>query len=129
MEENWVKVLNLGKQERVSATGDLFIGAVERQSFVTEADSASIRIGVVTFKDGAVNRYHSHTFDQVLLITDGEGIVQVEGQPEQKVTVGDLIFVPAGERHWQGAEPGKNMSHLTGATPQKPQSELARGVS
>jgi quercetin dioxygenase-like cupin family protein len=109
--------MNLGRQERAPATGDLFIGTVERQSFVTDADSANIRIGVVTFKNGAVNRFHSHTFDQVLLVTEGEGIVQVEGQPEQRITAGDLIFVPAGERHWHGAAPGKTMSHLTVATP------------
>jgi quercetin dioxygenase-like cupin family protein len=114
-----VKIINLGEPPRVPATGDLFIGAVERQSFVTDADSVSIRIGVVTFKDGAVNRFHAHTFDQVLLVTDGEGIVQVEGKPEHRIKIGDLIFVPAGERHWHGAAPGKNMSHLTVATPGK----------
>jgi quercetin dioxygenase-like cupin family protein len=116
-EEDAVKILNLNKQERMPATGDLFIGSVERQNFVSDADSGTIRIGQVTFKDGAVNKYHSHTFDQVLLVTDGEGIVQVEGQPEHRITAGDLIFVPAGERHWHGAAPGKTMSHLTVATP------------
>jgi quercetin dioxygenase-like cupin family protein len=102
---------------RVPATGDLFIGSVERQAFVDENDSGQVRVNVVTFKDGAVNRYHSHTFDQVLVVTEGEGIVQVEGQPEQHVTIGDVIFVPAGERHWHGAAPGKTMAHLTVATP------------
>jgi 4-carboxymuconolactone decarboxylase len=112
-----VKILNLKREERVPASGDLFIGSVERQSFVTDTDSTSLRIGQVTFKNGAVNRYHAHTFDQVLLVTEGEGIVQAEGQPEQRVSTGDLIFVPAGERHWHGAAPGKSMSHLTVATP------------
>jgi 4-carboxymuconolactone decarboxylase len=114
-----MKIVNLSQPEHVPATGDLFIGTVDRQSFVGEGDSATLRVAVVTFHDGAVNKFHTHTFDQVLLVTAGEGIVQVEGQPEQHVGIGDLIFVPAGERHWHGAAPGKSMSHLTVSTPGK----------
>jgi quercetin dioxygenase-like cupin family protein len=112
-----VKVVRMEESARVPATGDLFVGRVQRQSVVGEDDSDQLRIGVVTFLDGAVNKYHSHSFDQVLVITEGEGIVQVEGQPERRVTTGDVIFVPRGERHWHGAAAGKTMGHLTVATP------------
>lgn len=114
-----MKITRMSPTERIPATGDLFVGKVERQAVVGEADSRQVRIGVVTFYDGAVNRFHHHTFDQVLVITEGEGIVQVEGQPERPVTVGDVIFIPAGESHWHGAAPGRTMSHLTVATPGK----------
>ena len=112
-----MKITHIGSGTRSPATGALFVGAVEREALVTEGDSPQVRVNVVTFKDGAVNKLHRHTFDQVLVITEGEGIVQVEGQPEHRVTVGDVIFVPAGERHWHGAAPGRTMSHLTIATP------------
>jgi quercetin dioxygenase-like cupin family protein len=109
--------MRMSADARVPATGDLFVGTVQRQTLVGEEDSKQVRVGVVTFKDGAVNKMHAHTFDQVLVITEGEGIVQREGEPEQRVTVGDVIFIPAGERHWHGAAPGKTMSHMTVATP------------
>ena len=112
-----MKIVRMSADSREPATGDLFIGRVQRQSLVTDADSQQIRVGVVTFLDGAVNKFHNHTFDQVLVVTEGEGIVQVEGQAERPVAVGDVIFVPAGERHWHGAAPGKTMSHMTVATP------------
>lgn len=112
-----MKIVRINAAERVPATGNLFIGRAERQVLVGDADSRQVRVNVVTFKDGAVNRLHHHTFDQVLIITEGEGIVQVEGQPERRVSVGDVIFIPAGERHWHGAAPGQTMSHLTVATP------------
>jgi quercetin dioxygenase-like cupin family protein len=112
-----MRIVRISADQRVPATGDLFVGPVERQNVVGEGDSKQLRIGVVTFKNGAVNKLHRHTFDQVLVVTEGEGIVQVEGQPEQRIMVGDVIFVPAGERHWHGAAPGKTMSHLTVATP------------
>jgi len=112
-----MKITHLGSGTRSPATGALFVGAVEREALVNERDSPQVRVNVVTFKDGAVNILHRHTFDQVLVITEGEGIVQVEGQPERPVSVGDVIFIPAGERHWHGAAPGQTMSHLTIATP------------
>jgi 4-carboxymuconolactone decarboxylase len=114
-----MQIVRMSADARVPATGDLFIGTVERQNLVGETESSQIRVGLVSFKDGAVNRFHSHTFDQVLIVIEGDGIVQVEGQPEHNVTAGDVIFVPAGERHWHGAAPGKSMSHLTVATPGK----------
>lgn len=112
-----MKIIRMDLAPRVPATGNLFVGAVERQVLVGEPDSSQVRVNVVTFKDGAVNKLHRHTFDQVLVITAGEGIVQVDGEPEHRVTVGDVIFIPAGERHWHGAAPGQTMSHLTIASP------------
>src|SRR5262249_29126069 len=107
----------MSPDQRVPATGDLFIGPVERQNVVGEGDSKQIRIGVVTFKDGAVNKFHRHTFDQVLSVTEAKGMVKAEGHPYQRIAEGDVILCAAGERHWHGAAPGKTMSHLTVATP------------
>lgn len=112
-----MKVMRISPSSRVPATGDLFVGKVERQALVGEDESGQIRVGVVVFTDGAVNKMHHHTFDQVLVINEGEGIVQAEGHPEQRVSAGDVIFIPAGTRHWHGAAPGKTMSHITVATP------------
>src|SRR5438046_3715304 len=112
-----MKIVRMSADSREPATGDLFIGRVQRQSLVTDADSQQLRVGVVTFHDGAVNKFHHHTFDQVLVVVEGEGIVQLEGEPEQRITTGDVVFVPAGERHWHGAAKGKTMSHLTVSTP------------
>ena len=112
-----MKIVRMEPSARVPTGGDLFVGSVERQVVVTESDSELVRVGVVTFKDGAVNKMHSHTFDQVLVITEGEGIIQKEGDAERRVTVGDVIFIPKGERHWHGAAPGQTMSHMTVSTP------------
>ncbi|HEY3079762.1 MAG TPA: cupin domain-containing protein [Chloroflexota bacterium] len=112
-----MKVVRIDPGKREPATGALFIGTVARQAVIGEGDSGQLRVGVVTFQDGAVNKFHRHTFDQVLVVTEGEGIVQAKGQPQQRVTAGDVIFVPAGEVHWHGAAPGRTMSHLTVATP------------
>jgi 4-carboxymuconolactone decarboxylase len=112
-----VKIVRMEPSARVPTGGDLFVGSVERQVIVAEGEAQLVRVGVVTFKDGAVNKMHSHTFDQVLVITEGEGIIQKEGEAERRVTTGDVILIPAGERHWHGAAPGQTMSHMTVSTP------------
>ncbi|TAK22686.1 MAG: cupin domain-containing protein [Chloroflexota bacterium] len=107
-----MKIERLSKESRIAHGGPLFIGAVQRQPIVGEEDSQTIRVTNVSFYDGAINKFHSHSFDQVLVMTEGEGIVQVQGEPERRITVGDIVFFKAGEVHWHGAAPGQNMSHL-----------------
>jgi quercetin dioxygenase-like cupin family protein len=64
-----------------------------------------------TFRDGARNRLHTHTTDQILIVTAGEGIVATEHE-ERTVRAGDVAYIPAGERHWHGAKPGMDMTHF-----------------
>lgn len=112
-----MKIVRMESSARTPGGGDLFIGQIERQGLVGEGEAGELRVATVTFLDGAVNKMHHHTFDQVLVITEGEGIVQRDGEPERRVSVGDVILIPAGERHWHGAAPGRTMTHLTVATP------------
>ena len=90
-----------------------YTGTVERKQLVDETETPQFRISLISFKKGATNRIHSHGFDQAVLITEGEGIVQVEGAPERPVSPGDVIFFPAGERHLHGPVPGREVSYLT----------------
>lgn len=103
------------RQDREQAApdaGDIFIGSVFRQNLVAEGDAPSLRVTAVTFDDGARNRWHHHSTEQVLVITHGEGIV-ANGHETLHVTPGDVVLIPAGERHWHGAEDGKSMTHLS----------------
>ena len=65
----------------------------------------------VNFGIGVRNKFHSHTLEQVLIVTEGKGIVATE---KEQITVvpGDIIFVPPGEKHWHGAAKGSAFSHL-----------------
>ena len=108
-----MKVVQTSGVPATTGISDMFSGLAERRVVVDEEDSRQVRVALVTFKDGAVTRMHDHAVDQILVITEGEGIVQAEGQSEYHVTAGDVAIIPAGERHWHGAAPGKTMSHLT----------------
>lgn len=95
-----------------TATDPIFIGEVRSQVLVGDDDAPSQRVTVVTFVDGARNRWHTHTTEQVLVVTSGEGIV-ADDTGEYPISEGDVVLVDPGERHWHGARSGRDMTHLS----------------
>jgi len=83
-----------------------------RQTIIPDGDSANYRCSVVNFSQGSTTGWHAHTCDQILVVTAGTGIVATE-QAEQEITVGDVVHIKAGERHWHGAKANTTMSHIT----------------
>jgi quercetin dioxygenase-like cupin family protein len=73
-------------------------------------------VTAVTFENGAVNRPHRHTTDQVLVATSGSGFVAAAGE-HHNLEPGEAAFIPAGTRHWHGANPGVTFTHLSILTP------------
>jgi quercetin dioxygenase-like cupin family protein len=89
---------------------DIFVGRTETQTVIGE-EARDLRLTEVTFRDGARNKLHAHTTDQILVVTAGEGLLATEHE-QRDLRAGDVAFIPAGERHWHGAKPGKDMTHL-----------------
>jgi quercetin dioxygenase-like cupin family protein len=111
--------MKLIKQDRSAATpsmSPIFEGSVQTQNLVTDDDAQILRVTAVTFEDGARNKRHHHTTDQVLIVTHGRGIVATDTE-QLHVAPGDLILILAGERHWHGAEAGHDFTHLSILTP------------
>ncbi len=98
------------EQSRV-ADNPVFVGDVRTQILVGDDDAPSQRVTAVTFIDGARNIWHAHTCEQVLIVTSGEGIVATADQ-ERPISQGDVVLIHPSERHWHGAAPGKDMTHL-----------------
>jgi quercetin dioxygenase-like cupin family protein len=103
---------SLGKR----SDNPIFVGDVSIQEVVTDADGELLRVTAVTFENGAVNRPHRHTTDQVLITTSGSGYVATEGE-ELPLEPGDVVFIPVGTRHWHGARPESTFTHLAILTP------------
>jgi len=111
-----VTIRRIDKQALAKSDNPIFIGDVFRQG-LTEGLSKQLSVAVVSFPNGARNVFHTHAGDQVLIVTEGEGIIASETE-EFQVTAGDVAIIPAGERHWHGARPGKSMTHLSIAATQ-----------
>jgi len=66
----------------------------------------------VTFEPGARTAWHTHPLGQTLIVTFGCGRAQAEGGSVQEIRPGDVIWFPAGVRHWHGAAPTTAMTHI-----------------
>lgn len=93
------------------AAGSIFIGEVAVQTVVGDEWTRDLRLIEVHFRGGARNRMHTHTTDQILVITDGTALVGTRTE-EHELAPGDVAFIAAGEEHWHGAKPGHDMTHL-----------------
>lgn len=103
-----VKISDIETQDE--SANKIFRGKVSIQHVIGET-TGDFRVIMVHFSPGAVNVFHTHTFDQVLYVTEGEGIVAT-GNEEVTVTPGTIIFIPAGENHWHGATRDSAFSHI-----------------
>jgi len=89
---------------------DIFTGKdVSMQELLP--DSEEFRVNIVNFGKGIRNKMHTHTTEQILIVTAGNGIVATETE-QRAVTVGDIIRIPAGEKHWHGATEDSEFSHV-----------------
>ena len=49
---------------------------------------------------------------QILIVTAGIGRVQRWGDPIEEIRAGDVVRIPAGQKHWHGASPRASMTHI-----------------
>lgn len=111
-----IRHVRLDRSQGTPSTNPIFVGAVSTQEVVNDALGEILRVTAVTFEDGAVNRPHRHTTDQVLVATSGNGFV-ANDEHHHSMEPGDVAFIPAGTRHWHGADPGTTFTHLAILTP------------
>ncbi len=101
-----------GSQASVRVVSDYFTGTV-RQDPLNEAEAPGrVKVVSVTFEPGARTAWHTHPLGQTLIVTAGMGLAQTEGGPILEIRPGDVVWFPAGEKHWHGAGPSTAMTHI-----------------
>lgn len=107
-----MRVITVDNVEKQISDSPLFSGGqVSRQTILGQGDSGFFTIAQVNFSPGARNGFHTHTTDQILIVTAGKGICATETE-QVVVKVGDIIQFPAGEKHWHGATEDSHFSHI-----------------
>jgi 4-carboxymuconolactone decarboxylase len=106
-----MKVIKKNQVSKEPNPSPMFTGPVTMQTFVGPDLSKRFLIREVHFDRSVRNKFHSHTVEQILIVTEGKGIVATDNE-EIAVLPGDIIFIPAGEKHWHGAAKGSTFSHL-----------------
>ncbi|WP_122090924.1 (R)-mandelonitrile lyase [Halalkalicoccus subterraneus] len=96
----------------VEGPDDYFSGDVRIDPLFNPEGDARAAAASVTFEPGSRTAWHTHPLGQRLIITSGCGFVQREDGPIEEVRAGDIVWFPAGEKHWHGARPEKAMTHI-----------------
>ena len=107
-----MKVVRTDGLPKQAAEGSIFTGGpVFRQLIIDPSESESFNFSIVNFSAGSRNKFHKHSSDQILIVTEGTGTVATE-QEQRTVSAGDVVLIPAGENHWHGAPGSTPMSHI-----------------
>lgn len=102
------------KGEKNDAYAQYFIGT----SYLSMLTTEGVNIGNVVFEPGCRNNWHiHHGGGQILLVTDGIGWYQEWERPAQVLKPGDVVFIPAGVKHWHGATKDSWFAHVAVAIP------------
>jgi 4-carboxymuconolactone decarboxylase len=94
------------------APTETFTGSVRVEMLFDALDPSHASGGSVTFEPGARTAWHSHPRGQILIVTAGTGRVQRWGDPIEEIRSGDVVRIPAGEKHWHGASRQASMTHI-----------------
>jgi quercetin dioxygenase-like cupin family protein len=101
-----------GTQPSGKGPDEYFTGSVRIDPLFEAAEPARGRGALVTFEPGARSAWHYHPLGQTLIVTQGCGWVQSEGQPKVEIRPGDVVWCPPNEKHWHGATDKTGMSHI-----------------
>lgn len=93
-------------------------GDVRIQRLFSAQETNGKDILMVFFGPGGRTAPHVHQQGQILHITYGTGVVDIE-EEQRIVKAGDVVIIPPGAWHWHGATQGTAMQHLAYQSPEQ----------
>ncbi|MBZ9702232.1 MULTISPECIES: cupin domain-containing protein [unclassified Mesorhizobium] len=88
-------------------TGQAVITALFPATEITRAST-----GLVNFAPGARTVWHTHPAGQLLIVRSGQGWIREDGKEALVINPGDVVWIPAGVKHWHGATATSPMAHI-----------------
>lgn len=108
-----MEIIPCGSRPSRRAPASAFTGTVWQDPIIETPSPGMLKSNVVTFEPGARTAWHTHPMGQTLFVTAGMGLIQQWGGPIREIKAGDVIWIPAGEKHWHGATPANRMTHIS----------------
>ncbi|MFB9838672.1 (R)-mandelonitrile lyase [Actinoallomurus acaciae] len=96
----------------MSAPPEWFTGDARIEELAAPEGPSRTQVDSVRFAPGTRTHWHRHPVGQVLVVTEGTGLVQRRAGEVETIRAGDAVRIEAGEWHWHGAAPGGAMTHL-----------------
>ncbi|WP_079687170.1 cupin domain-containing protein [Ohtaekwangia koreensis] len=106
-----------GHEQSIFPKGQLgpatnFTGNAYNFGLVSNDSTYNTLVGNVYFEKSARSNWHVHPSGQILIVLDGEGYHQLEGQPKQTMRKGDVIKCPPNVKHWHGATENNSLTQM-----------------
>ena len=102
-----------GSQPSAKGPAEWFTGNVRIDPMHQAEAPAWVSIASVTFEPGTRSAWHTHPLGQTLVVTVGSGRVQNWDEKIEEIHPGDVVWTPAGGKHWHGAVPTTAMTHIS----------------
>ena len=106
-----MKIIKPGAEPSNEAPAEYFTGGGTRHTASERRKSFLPDLRVGGIQPGTGSAWHTHSKGQLLIVTDGSGLIQEWGKPVRRIVTGDVIWTPPGVKHWHGASPESAMTH------------------
>jgi quercetin dioxygenase-like cupin family protein len=107
-----LKITRSGSQPSRQGPAETFTGSVRIDALFNPTEPSRASGARVTFEPGARTAWHTHPLGQTLIVTAGSGWVQQWGGQIQEIREGDVVWIPAGQKHWHGATATTRLTHI-----------------
>lgn len=97
----------------LGAPNDGYAQYFSGKSWLAPLNTDEVGIYNVTFEPTSRNNWHiHHGAGQILIVVDGKGWYQAEGEPARALKTGDVVYIAPEVKHWHGATKDSYFSHL-----------------
>ncbi|HVV43366.1 MAG TPA: cupin domain-containing protein [Nitrobacter sp.] len=107
-----IEIRTNGSTPAMIGTADNFTGQAVISALYPPTEITRASTGLVNFAPGARTVWHTHPAGQMLIVTAGQGWVQEDGKERRVINPGDVVWIPAGVKHWHGATATSPMTHI-----------------
>jgi quercetin dioxygenase-like cupin family protein len=108
-----MKLFTGGQLEAVDARHFVGVARVKRLRLIENGDGEeAVIVYLVQFEPGGRTNWHRHSAPQLLLVKEGQGLVQKWGEPVRHIAAGDAVTIEPNEKHWHGAAAETRMAHF-----------------
>lgn len=99
------------KAQKFDDSAPIFSGNVSVRGIVGGHGYSDLTSAEVEFTPNARSAWHTHPRGQLLIVTKGSGLVQEWGKEAKSMKAGQVVWTPAGVKHWHGATDKTSVTH------------------
>src|SRR4051794_28386543 len=89
-----LKVIRPDSQPSNLGPRDWFTGTARITPLIQGEEPSCLQCASVAFDPGARTAWHTHPKGQLLIVTEGSGLIQEWGKPVRRIQKGDTIWTP-----------------------------------